>query len=172
MKVTYSFLDLENKPNVTPLTQLKLIKDITDKKIEVSEELLNRCDEVKSNLIKFPEVVSNIDSLNEIRFEPWWYEQPLKGANYKGLASVRLSEGKDSIEGDRLIFKEYPKFYSYEFAIIENLFHYLDDIDKDELKGTDLELYNKYQIALNAPNAGKVADKLADLSLKKNEFKL
>ena len=41
-----------------------------------------------------------------------------------------------------MIFEECPKFYNHEFAIIDNLFHYLDDIDKDELKGIDLELYN------------------------------
>jgi len=171
MRVTYSFLESDGTICKIALIQLKLIKDITNKLIEVTDDLLDRCFVVKSNLIKFPEDTIKVESLYKLRFEPWLYE-PLKGTNYKGISSVRLSKETDLTIGDRLVFEECPKFSSYEFVIMENLFHYLRDINRTDLKGTDLELYDLFITAYKAPNANKIVEELYDLSLEKGESKI
>jgi hypothetical protein len=43
----------------------------------------------------------------ELRNKSWLYEPLTKINNYEGLSSIRLKDGFNLIEDDRLIFKEY-----------------------------------------------------------------
>jgi hypothetical protein len=162
MDVTYSFFDSDNKINRSALVQLRLIKDIADKKIKTSPKLRRRCIKIKSNLNKFPREVIRVKSLLELKSDPWMYEK-LAGRNYDGFSSVRLNLT------DRLIFKEVS---NNKFLIDEELFHYIKDLKINELKGTDLELYRLLSKALKAYNIDQIITELYDLSIKIGESKI
>ena len=162
MDVTYSFLNSDDKPSLIPLTQLRVVKDIVDKKIKASNKLIKRCIKIKSNLNKFPREVIKVKSLMELKNEPWKYEK-LTHKNYVGLSSVRLTNN------DRLIFKESS---DNKFIIIEELFHYLSDLDINNLKGTDLELHQLVSKVSKASNINEVITELARISKEKGESKI
>jgi len=170
MEITYSFLGSDKKICRTALVQLRLVKDIVDRKIEVDHRLLKRCVKVKSSLNKFSRVITKINSLDKLKCKPWWYK-PLSGDKYKGLSSVRLEKRFNSIEGegDRLVFEESS---NNKFIIIEVLFHYLRDLDTDNLTSTDKQLYQLYSNALTAYNTDKFITELYDLSLEKGGSKI
>jgi hypothetical protein len=157
MKLKYSFVNLDGFIEGKALVQLYLLNEIISGREPVSEKLSLRCKEIKRKLIEFPNVVKQINSFSDLSGEPWKYETMIHSPNYRDKSSVRLTNS------DRMIFGEVD---SEEIFIVEELFHYFEDLNTKEIqsfKGIDLELYKlllKYSLTLSS----EIINELADLS--------
>ena len=143
MKLKFSFIKYnpnkaESKVHQLALIELQLIKDITEGKLDdVSDKLLERCKEIRSKLIDFPDILNKINDFKDIIYDPWKYEKLVKPrSKYNGKSSIKLTEF------DRLIFDEREED---SFIVVEELFHYIMDWTEEyieNLEGDDLRLFN------------------------------
>jgi len=166
MNIKFKFIDDDNNVSKRALIQMQLVNDIVNKKIIVSNELLNRCEKIKRKLIEFPDVLKEINNFSELKFAPWFYETLNSvGSFYRYMSSVRLTNK------DRLIFDERTEDEN-EIIIIDEIFHYLKDIkDKNSLIGSNKELYILYAKMYEEilKNNSKL-QKLYDISKRNNKI--
>ena len=187
MKVKTNFFDSEGNISDLTLIELRVLYEITSNSIKVSKGLLNRCNIVKDKLIQLLDVIadSKVKVLKDIKEEPWYYER-LGGifsrffnkGEYKGMSSIRLTDGSNLTKGDRLIFKEFEpdkddKGIDLCVLVLETLFHYLKPISdfKRSLKPMDFELLTIVESYLIAKNRKDIIIELIKLS-KSNQDKI
>jgi hypothetical protein len=165
------------RPSFLALIELYVIHEITSNSNKVSKKLLNRCIEVKNKLIELPKVIADpkIKFLEDLKGDPWYYERLgmfseffTKG-NYRGMSSIRLTDGSNLTKGDRLIFKEFEpdnKNMDSGMLVVETLFHYLKPISdfKKFLKPMDIELLTIVENHLNEKSSEDLVIQLTELS--------
>jgi uncharacterized membrane protein len=180
VKVQIKLADPEDRDSYLALIGLFVIHKVTSNtiKVKISNELLNRCIEIKKKLIELPDVIADpkIKTLKDLKDKPWCYEKLdssgfFNQGIYKDMSSIRLSEGSGLTKGDRLIFEEFEpdkedKGIDLGILVVEILFHYLRPISdfKKSLKPMDFELLTLVENYLDAENKESLIIALAKLS--------
>jgi len=170
MNLKCSFVGIDNFKCRKALVQMYIINESIKKNIIVSDELLDRFEEVKNRLVNFSKDISHkvVNSLwdlnNKSNFR--YFQEPLWEWNYHLLDKpIYLNKYAVSLtETDRLIMDLIEE--DNEIIIIEELMHYHMELKRKDLKGVELELYDllgKFTLT-NFPSYNELTDSLFKLS--------